>query len=134
MKLFRALLPDGGPMPQNLANIHRTGMANDALYADGLTINIDGPARRTALSLDEVRKALRDFAMDQGIEIRVDTPESLFIIWRSPTLGFPNSAQAFFEADNEGTRVHFYGRALYGMYDFGANRTFINRWAEVLLP
>ena len=50
------------------------------------------------------------------------------MIWRSSTIGFPNAAYAYLIDD----KVSFYGKALYGRRDFGANKVFIQAWARAL--
>ena len=63
-----------------------------------------------------------------GAEVRAEDQDSLLMIWRSPTIGFPNGAYAFVQDG----KVSLYGRALYGRRDFGANKGFIQAWATVL--
>ena len=49
-----------------------------------------------------------------GAHVRAEDDQSLFMVWRSPTIGFPNRAYAFI---NDG-KVSFYGKALYGLERF----------------
>ena len=124
MKLFAFALPDKALKPLALDQIRRSKTNNDALYADLDQIACDGPA----FAADGNLAALRAKALEMGAELRHETPEALFFVWRSPMIGFPNGLYLF---ESEG-KISIYGRALYGRRDFGANRAFIKELSSIL--
>ena len=132
MHLLKFALPDRGLKPSPLDQIQRSGSGNDFLLANLAALAPDGAAVHSVQPLAEVLGGLKARAYDLGAAVREEKDDGLFLIWRSPTLGFPNSAQAYLETIQDKTQVSFYARAAFGQMDFGANRRFIQRWAAVL--
>ena len=132
MPFLKFALPDKHLKPIDLARIQRSKSGNDYLLADLDSLVPNGPAVASALSVAPALAALKTAAYALGAAVREETPGGLFLIWRSPTLKFPNSAQAYVAPHGAGTRVSFFGRAGYGTLAFGANRGFIRRWAAAL--
>ena len=132
MKLFAFALPDGGLKPLELDQIRRSKTDNDVLYADRTDITVDG----SAIAFGDPGEGLamvKERALALGAELREQTDSSLFFVWRSPTIGFPNGAYVYErQVGEDTTALSFYGRALYGRRDFGANKGFIDQVVSAL--
>lgn len=123
--LFAFALPESGLKPLAPEDIRRSKTDNDYLLTDRAEIEADGPALRAG---DDALAALKAKGAEMGATLKAEDTGSLFMTWRSPTVGFPNGAYAYL-VDG---KVSFYGRALYGRRDFGANKAFIRDWASAL--
>lgn len=132
MKVFSFALPDVRLKPIALDAVRRSKTYNDIMYADDVSVAVNGPAFRSAQSFDEAVQSLIAKAEDLGAEARFKAEDELLYVWRTPALGFPNGAYAYISEDENGVKVSFYGRALYGQIDFGVNNTFIQKWASAL--
>ena len=132
MKFLAFALPDAGLRAISLDKITRSKTNNDVLYADRTDVRVDGSSFLTDFSVVKAKEALKTMAISLGAELRSEIEDSLFFVWRSPTIGFPNGAYAYIERREGRTKVSFYGRALYGRRDFGANKSFIDQLAVAL--
>lgn len=132
MKLFAFALPDGGLKPLALDQIRRSKTDNDILYADRTDVEVDGSAISVTTPPEATLSQIKATATEMGAEVREEGAGALFLVWRSPAIGFPNAAYAYVEANGEGARVSLYGKALYGRRDFGANKGFIDQLASAL--
>ena len=140
--LFAFALPDSGLKAVALDDIRRTATNNDFLLSDRTDIETDGPAVTVGESDSDgnsnsngdddghlaALERLKAKGLEMGAVVRGEDANGLFMIWRSPTIGFPNGAYAYV-ADG---KVSLYGRAAYGRRDFGANKAFIQAWSAAL--
>lgn len=127
--LFAFALPDAGLKPLALNQVRRSSTDNDFLLSDRTDIEVDGAAIAVA-DTPAALSVLKAIAYDMGAKVREETDTSLFIVWRSPIIGFPNAAYAYV-VDG---KVSLYGKARFGRRDFGANRSFIETLAAGLKP
>ncbi|WP_169568324.1 DUF1499 domain-containing protein [Sneathiella limimaris] len=135
--IWDKFLSAGEFKPTDFSKLTTTGKPNWYLvcppeYCSNLNVHLESPVYK--LSKTTLADRLKSIVLkDPNIEIRQDDGTKLELVARTPTVRWPDLVSIeFIEKDENSSTLAIYSRAIYGIRDFSANKSRVDRWLKSL--